>query len=313
MGNSNKILARFLVLLFLVSLFAFQDVLAQTAESVFDHFDFDYIGSQDFGVPFNITIRAKDQYNQTLSSYNGSITLSASLIITNTNYPQSFGSTGAFINGVWTGEVTLSKGGGTTYFFINVAGKNYYSNRFFTSGPLLPLELDHFRFDNIGDPQNVGVPFLIRITAEDQYNDTFTSYNGTNTWSALLVVHENLYNAGQGVTGAFVNGFWSGEITLTRAGDQNWWYGSTSISTVGDGKYGRSNPIGVWDLTAKPTPTKTQTPAPSEPPAPSASPTSSPTPTPSISEFSWLIILPLFLSILSIVVLVRKRKVSWTK
>jgi hypothetical protein len=38
-------------------------------------------------------------------------------------------------------------------------------------------------------------------------------------------------------------------------------------------------------------------------------PTSSPTP--SVPEFSWLILLPLFLSILSIVVLIRKRKISW--
>jgi hypothetical protein len=36
-------------------------------------------------------------------------------------------------------------------------------------------------------------------------------------------------------------------------------------------------------------------------------------PTPSVPEFSWLIILPLFLSILSIAVLIRKRKVSSSK
>ncbi len=292
MGNLNKTLARFLVLLFLVSLFTVQLVLAQTVESVFDHFDFDPLGSQAVGVPFNITVTAKDQYNQTLSSYNGSNTLSANLIITNTIYPQSFGLTDAFINGVWTGEVTLNKGGGTTFFYINIEGKNYYSNRFYTSGPLLPLVLDHFRFDNISSHQTVGDPFLIRITAEDQYNDTFTSYNGTNTWSTMLVVHENLYDAGHGVTGAFVNGFWSGEINLTRAG------GTTLIYTEGDGKQGRSNPIGVYDLPVTPTPTKTQTPAPSEPPTPSASSIASPTPTPSVPEFSWLTILPLLAFVL---------------
>jgi parallel beta-helix repeat protein len=41
---------------------------------------------------------------------------------------------------------------------------------------------------------------------------------------------------------------------------------------------------------------------------PTTSPTSSPTPTPSVPEFSWLMILPLFLSILSIAVLIRSRK-----
>jgi hypothetical protein len=42
----------------------------------------------------------------------------------------------------------------------------------------------------------------------------------------------------------------------------------------------------------------------------STSPTPNPTPTPSVPEFSWLMILPLFLSILSLAVLIRKRKLS---
>ncbi len=160
---------------------------------------------------------------------------------------------------------------------------------------------DHFDFDPIGS-QAVGVPFNITVWAKDQYNQTFTSYNGTNTWSTMLVVHENLYDAGYGVTGAFVNGFWSGEINLTRAG------GTTLIYTEGHGKQGRSNPIGVYDLPATPTPTKTQTPAPSEPPTPSTSHTALPTPTHSVPEFSWLMILPPFIFILSIAVIVRLRK-----
>jgi hypothetical protein len=49
-------------------------------------------------------------------------------------------------------------------------------------------------------------------------------------------------------------------------------------------------------------PTPTQTPSPS--------PTQNPTPTPSIPEFSWLIILPLFIFVLSIAVIVRLRK-NW--
>jgi hypothetical protein len=45
---------------------------------------------------------------------------------------------------------------------------------------------------------------------------------------------------------------------------------------------------------------------------PVSTPSPSPTPTPTVPEFSWLIILPLFLSILFIVVLFRKRKVSYS-
>jgi hypothetical protein len=46
------------------------------------------------------------------------------------------------------------------------------------------------------------------------------------------------------------------------------------------------------------------------PTIPNSGPTSSPTPTPSVPEFSWLMILPLFISLLFIVVLIRKRKLS---
>jgi hypothetical protein len=42
----------------------------------------------------------------------------------------------------------------------------------------------------------------------------------------------------------------------------------------------------------------------------STSPTPNPTPTPSVPEFSWLMILPLFI-FMSVAVLIRKRKVSW--
>ena len=42
-----------------------------------------------------------------------------------------------------------------------------------------------------------------------------------------------------------------------------------------------------------------------------AAPTTTPTPTPPVPELSWLMILPLFLSILSFVFLIKKRKISW--
>jgi hypothetical protein len=54
--------------------------------------------------------------------------------------------------------------------------------------------------------------------------------------------------------------------------------------------------------TPKPTPTPTLTPTPV--------PTSTLTPTPTVPEFSWLIILPLFISILFITISFRKRKLS---
>jgi hypothetical protein len=66
-------------------------------------------------------------------------------------------------------------------------------------------------------------------------------------------------------------------------------------------------------LNPAPTPSPIPTSAPSptaSPYTPSPSPSPIPTSTPSVPEFSWLVILPLFLSILFVVVLFRKRKLS---
>jgi len=77
----------------------------------------------------------------------------------------------------------------------------------------------------------------------------------------------------------------------------------------------------IWQSSAPmPSPTSTPpqslnpvtpSPKPTSAPSPTASQYSpSPTPTPTVTEFSWLIILPLFFSILAIVVLFRKRKLT---
>jgi len=314
MGSLDKTLT--LVFVLLVFLATARLALAQTNPLVLDHFDFSSIDSQNADVPFNITITAKDQYNQTLTSYNGVNTLTGHLTITNSFYSQSFGLIGAFINGVWIGEVTLSKGGGTTYFYTNADGRSErgFSNRFFVSGSLLPSVLDHFEFDYISSPQTVGIPFSIRITAEDQYNQTLTGYSGTNTLTGIMVQTENpdigaWKQISLGSTGAFVNGVWSGQVSFPEA-----WY-CWQIRTNGGGEVGWSDSnIRVYDPARTPTPAPTPLPSPSQTPTPTMStygPTSSPTPVPSVPEFSWLIILPLFLSILFIIILIRKRKVSW--
>jgi adhesin/invasin len=81
------------------------------SESV-HHFDFDSIANQRAGTPFEITITAKDRYNNTVLSYfdNGSLTFSNGTITPTV--------TSDFANGVWRGDVTVTKttiGGTITY------------------------------------------------------------------------------------------------------------------------------------------------------------------------------------------------------
>ncbi len=71
--------------------------------------------------------------------------------------------------------------------------------------------LDHFEFNTIPTPQIAIVPFPITITAIDQYGDTFTDYDGTNTLSA------SGGTISLTATGAFANGVWSGQVSVTAA------------------------------------------------------------------------------------------------
>ena len=70
---------------------------------VFDHFSFDIIEKpQVSGVPFTVTIRALDQYGRQFTGYMGVNILEC------TNGEITPFSTGVFLFGIWTGEVTVT-------------------------------------------------------------------------------------------------------------------------------------------------------------------------------------------------------------
>jgi hypothetical protein len=64
--------------------------------------------------------------------------------------------------------------------------------------------LDHFEFDTIGSPQTTGVEFNIRITAKDQYGDTFRGYSGLGTLSDFTGISTSVYFA-NGISDVSVN------------------------------------------------------------------------------------------------------------
>jgi hypothetical protein len=89
-----------------------------------DHFAFDPIGSQITDTPFNITIRAMDAYNNTVTSYSGNNSLSdLSSSITPTN-------TTSFTNGVWKSTVTITSTYSADAITTIGGGKSGTSNTF---------------------------------------------------------------------------------------------------------------------------------------------------------------------------------------
>lgn len=96
-----------------------------------------------------------------------------------------------------------------------------------------PGPLDHFAFNTITSPQIASLPFSITITAYDAYGNVKTDYTGTNTLSDTTGTIEPK------VTSVFVNGKWTGMVTIKKKGD------NVKIITSGGGKTGESNPFTV--------------------------------------------------------------------
>jgi hypothetical protein len=94
-----------------------------------NHFVFNTIGTQPAGKAFSIMITAKDAYGNTVTGCASSVGLSASTG-GRTITPASTGTSG-WLNGVWTGSVTLNKASlGVTITANDGSGHTGSSNRF---------------------------------------------------------------------------------------------------------------------------------------------------------------------------------------
>jgi flagellin-like protein len=180
------------------------------------------IGTQTAGTAFSITITAKDSSGNTVTSYTGMNTLTAS---SGTISPTS---TTAFVAGVWTASVTLSQAGTGISISTSGGGKSGTSNTFTVNAGAL----DHFVFNSLST-QTAGTAFSITITAKDANGNTVTSYVGTNT----LTVSSGTISPTS--TTAFVAGVWTGSVTLYTSGS------GITIGTTGSSKSGTSNALTV--------------------------------------------------------------------
>ncbi|MGQ9513672.1 MAG: hypothetical protein ACUVTL_01240 [Thermoproteota archaeon] len=88
-------------------------------------------------------------------------------------------------------------------------------------------------FGTITSPKTAGVSFTISITAKDAFGNVATSYTGTNALS------DTIGTIIPTMTGAFVNGIWSGDVVINKIAN------NVKISTSGGGKTGESNAFNV--------------------------------------------------------------------
>jgi hypothetical protein len=153
------------------------------------HFSFATIANQIKGVPFGVTITAQDVNGVTIPNYTSPTPLTASDEVVLDPV-----STGAFVSGVWTGNVTVNTFATDVVLTVDGGGGHTgVSNPFNVgTGPL-----HHFGWNTVANPQSANVPFAATVTAQDAGNNTVTSFNGTTALSGA-------FGSGAGVAASIV-------------------------------------------------------------------------------------------------------------
>ena len=186
------------------------------------HFTFSPVGNQTAGIPFSITITAEDEFENTVTGYTGTNSLSDS---TGTISPTT---TGAFTSGVWTGDVTIT----TAQTGVQITTIGDSISKISDPFDVTPASLHHFTFSTISN-QSAGAAFSITITAKDEFGNTVTGYTGTNSLS------DSTGTISPATTGAFTSGAWTGDVTITTAQT------GVQITTTKDSISEESNPFNV--------------------------------------------------------------------
>jgi hypothetical protein len=221
-----------------------------------DHFIFSTIAGSTAGTPFSITITAKNALGSTITNYVGTNALNVSI---GTISPAI---TGNFVNGVWTGSVTVTGAGSGVWLSTSGFGMTGTSGTFTVN----PATFDHFTFSPI-TAQTSSSAFNISVTAQDVYNNTVTSYVGAPS----LTCSGGSINPT--VMTAFVAGLGSTSVTIPS--------NSSGVTiTATDGSHsGTSNSFAVA-LETTPTSSSEPSPTPTTSPPPTTGPTPTPSPTP---------------------------------
>ncbi len=197
------------------------DVVAGTL----DHFSVSAISSpQTAGQSFNITIQAQDSENNLVESFTGKVDIAD---LTNTVTPVQ---TDNFVNGQWSGSITITKALQSNKIFISGSEKTGESNAF----DVQAASLDHFAFDAINNNQEAGASFSITIYAHDLYENVVTSFNDD------VVLSDNTGTINPNSL-TMTNGVGSGNVQIFQASQND----RISAEHSASGKTGNSNVFSV--------------------------------------------------------------------
>ncbi|MBI3189817.1 MAG: hypothetical protein HYZ33_04145, partial [Ignavibacteriales bacterium] len=167
------------------------------------------IGNQTAGSPFSIKITARDQFNNTVTSYIDTVNISSTGTLS-----AGGGTSAAFVSGVLSSHsVTISNTGNFTITAVGGSGSGVSNSFTVNAGVLNNFFVESSAGGNIGT-QTAGAPFTIKITARDAGNNTVTSFTGTVDISSTGTL-----SSGAGTSATFTAGVLSSHsVTIVNSG-----------------------------------------------------------------------------------------------
>lgn len=190
-------------------------------------FTFDKISSpQSAGTSLGITITAQDQFKNPVASFTDQVTLTDNTGTLNTT-------SNNFVAGVLSQNVTITKSQPDNYIAANhiSSGKGGISNLFNVNAG----NLTKFYIDPVSNPQTAGQWFNIKATAQDQYNNTVTSFSNT------VNISDQSGSIAPTSSGNFSSGQWTGPVKIGSSYSNN----TITVTRAGTGETGTSNPFNV--------------------------------------------------------------------
>ncbi len=188
-----------------------------------DHFEISTIGNQVAGAAFSVTIIARDASNNTVTGFNGTVTVSD---LTGSITPAT---SNPFSAGQLVQNFTITKSAVNDVLTVTGLGKSSNSNSFNVSH----AGLTKFHIADLSD-QVAGQSFPLILTAQDAFDNPVTSFTGT------VSIAINTGSITPTISSAFSAGTRTQVVTIPQAGN------SKQI-TVNDGAghLGTSNQFNV--------------------------------------------------------------------
>jgi hypothetical protein len=181
-----------------------------------DHFVFNTVGTQTAGTAFTVTVTAKDAYNNTVTGYTGtpSLTYSAGSISPTTM--------NVFVNGVGSTSVGVTSTGSSVTITATDGTHTGISNSFAVNAAAGV----HFVVSGFPSPTVAGVAHSVTVTAKDAYNNTVTGYVG------VVKITSSDSKAVLPASAGLTSGVGSFSVTLETVGSQSITATDTTNSSI---------------------------------------------------------------------------------